>query len=82
MGIVRPFCTSRILFSFFGIDFLGTKKREEQTAEMVIETAISNWLAVFGAPDILVADKDKRSILDIFQDFCTSRNITIQTVIP
>ena len=61
---------------------LGTKKREEQTAEMAREAVISNWLAVFGAPDILIVDKDERSIGNIFQDFCTSRNITLQTVIP
>ena len=49
---------------------------------MVRETVISNWLAVFGTPDILVVDKDKRFTGEIFQDFCTSRNITLQTVIP
>ena len=43
---------------------------------------ISNWLAVFGTPDILVVDKDKRFVGEIFQDFCTHRNITLQTVIP
>ena len=49
---------------------------------MVREAMISNWLAVFGTPDILVADKDKRFVGKIFQDFRTSRNITLQTVIP
>ena len=44
--------------------------------------AISNRLAVFGAPDILVVGKDKRFTGEIFQDFCTARNITLQTVIP
>ena len=37
---------------FSAVSFLGTKKRGEQTAEMVRETVISNWLDVFGAPEI------------------------------
>ena len=70
-------------FSRFSvIRFLGAKKRDEQTAEMVRETVISNWLAVFGAPEILIADKDKRFIGKVRQAFCTTRNITLQAVIP
>ena len=49
---------------------------------MVCETVISNWLAAFGEPDILVADKDKRCTGEVPQDFCTPRNITLQNVIP
>ena len=49
---------------------------------MARETMISNWLAVFGAPDILVVDKDERFIGEIFQDFCTYHNIVLQTAIP
>ena len=42
---------------------------------------ISDWIAIFGTPEILMGDKD--SIFDggIFQDFHTSRNIISQTVI-
>ena len=65
-------------FSRFSvIFFLGTKKREEQTAEMVREAMISNWIAVFGTPGILLVGKDKRFIGKIFQDFCTGRNIIL-----
>ena len=60
-----------LLFSFSVITFLGAKKREEQTAEMVREAAISNWLAIYGAPEILIADKDRRCIGGISQDFRT-----------
>ena len=49
---------------------------------MVRETVISNWLAVVGEPDILVAGKDKRFIGEIPQGFCTSHNITLKTSIP
>ena len=70
------------LSRFSEIVFIGSKKREEQTAEMVRETMISNWLAVFGAPEILLVDKDKRFIGEICQDFCTGHNIISQTSIP
>ena len=60
MEISQPFYTFGIPFSFPGSDFLGTKKRGEQTAGMVREAVISNWLAVFGAPEILIVDKDKK----------------------
>ena len=81
-GHATFFTFTRHFFSFFGSGFLGTKKRDEQTAEMVCETMISNWLAVFGAPDILIVDKDRISIGEIFQDFRASRNITLQAAIP
>ena len=34
-------------FTFLGHYFSGTKKKEEQTAEMVKESAISEWVAFF-----------------------------------
>ena len=37
---------------------------------------------MFGAPYILVAGKDKRFSGEVFQDFRTSHNITLQAVIP
>ena len=43
---------------------------------------ISNWSAVFGAPEIIVADKDSRFIGGGSQEFRTGRNIVVQTVIP
>ena len=49
---------------------------------MVSETVIPNWLAVFGAPEILLMGKDKRFTGEIPQDFCTDRNIISQAVIP
>ena len=77
-GDHATFLHIRDTFSRFSVViFLGTKKREEQTAEMVRETVISNWLAVFGAPDILVVDKDKRFVGKIFQDFCTHTAILL-----
>ena len=49
---------------------------------MVRGEAISHWLAVFGAPGIIVAGKDMGFIGGIFQDFRTARNIALQTAIP
>ena len=83
MGIVQLFYTPGILFSrFSAITFLGGEKRGEQTAEMAREAAISNWLAAFGAPEILTPGKDKRFPGGIFQDFCAYRDIISQAVIP
>ena len=83
MGIAQPFCASEIHFLVFGSDFLGVKKREGQAAAISLEPVISNLLAVFGAPDILVAGKDKKiRWVEFTQDFCTSHNITLQTAIP
>ena len=45
---------------FSAIIFTGANKKEEQAAEMVREKAIENWSAVFGAPGIIVVDKDSR----------------------
>ena len=57
-------------------------KKEEQTAEMVRESVISNRMAVFGAPGIMVVDMDSVFIGRIFQDFRNARNIVLQAVIP
>ena len=43
---------------------------------------ISNWLAVYAAPGIIVAYKDAIDIGAIFQDFRTSRNIALKAIIP
>ena len=64
------------------IIFLGTKKKQEQTSEMVKASAISEWVASFGAPEITMVYKDSRFVGGIFQDFCNARNIISQTVIP
>ena len=58
------------------------RKKEEQTTVMVGENAISNWPAVFGAPEIMAGGKDPRFIGKVFHGFCTARNIVLQTVIP
>ena len=63
------FCTFEILsHDFRRLRFLGTKKKEEQTAEMVRVSAISNWMAVFGTPGIMVG-KDSRFIGCVWGDF-------------
>ena len=49
---------------------------------MVLEAAISHWLAVFGAPGIIVVAKDMRFVGEVGQEFRTARNIALQTVIP
>ena len=36
----------------------------------------------FGTPEIMMADKDSRFVGEIFQDFCTARNIIPKTAIP
>ena len=61
---------------------IGAKKKEEQTDEMVRGDAISNWKAVYGAPGIIVADRDSRFTGVILHEFCTYRNIVSQAVIP
>ena len=58
------------------------EKKEEQTSETVREIAISNWSALFGAPEIMAAGKDSRFIGEVFQEFCTSHSIISQAVIP
>ena len=50
---------------------------EEKSAEMVRESAISNWLSVFGETEIIVVDKDLAIIGSgfsrIFENPVTSR---------
>ena len=48
---------------------------------MAREAEISNWLAVFGAPEFLFVGKDMWFIGEIFQDFRPSRSIVLQAVI-
>ena len=48
---------------------------------MASVTAISNGLAVFGAPDISIVDRDMGFIGKIFQYFSPSRNIVLQAAI-
>ena len=57
------------------------KKKEDQTEEMVRESAIPNGLAVFGAPGIMATDKDSIFIWNVFVEFRTARNIVPQSVI-
>ena len=82
MGLYRLFAHSRyfpaVLFHYF---FRG-KKKEEQTAGMLKERANSEWIAFFGTPEITTAGKDSRFTGGIFQDFCKSRNVILQTAIP
>ena len=54
----------------------------EQTAEMPRWKAISNWLALFVTPGIIVVCKRSGYTGWVFQYFCTSRNIALKAVIP
>ena len=47
--------------------FTAAKKKGERTAEMAREVEIPHWLAVFGAPRIIVADQDSISKWEIFR---------------
>ena len=49
---------------------------------MVRENVISDRVAVFGTPEIMVVGNDSAFTGEIFQDFRTARNIVLQTVIP
>ena len=62
MWTMRLFYTYEILFRGFQPSFLGAKKKEEQTAEMVKSSTISDRIAIFGTPEILMAGKDSRFI--------------------
>ena len=44
--------------------------------------AISNWLDVFAAPEIVENGKDSRFTGEVFRGFCTAHNVVLQTVIP
>ena len=80
-GDLATFLHIRDNFSrFSAIVFLGTKK-EERTAEMVRESAISNRMAVFGTPGITAVGKDSRFTGGLSR-FPNARNIVLQSVIP
>ena len=49
---------------------------------MVKVSAISDWVAIFGTPEILMVGEYSRFTGGIFQDFCTSRNVIFRTAIP
>ena len=58
-GWYAEFLHIRDAFSWFcAAVFIGAQKKGGETAEIHRETAISHWLAVFGAPEILVVGKD------------------------
>ena len=44
-------------------------EKEEPMAETVRESAIANWMAVFGTPGIMVARQDSRFVGGIFRTF-------------
>ena len=67
---------------FSAIVFMGVKKKEGETAEMIRRGVISYCLSVFGAPRIMVEDKDSRFTGEAFREFCAARIIVAQTVIP
>ena len=49
---------------------------------MVKESAISDYVAILGTPEIMMVGKDSGFIGEIFQDFCTSPNVISKTAIP
>ena len=73
----------RILGNFtrFSVIVLMGTTKEEQTSEMVRGSAIANGSEAFGAPGIMVAEKDVRFNGEVFQEFCNARNIILETVI-
>ena len=69
-GEYATFLHIRDAFSLFSVAvFIGGNKKGAQTGEMAIETAMSHWLAAFGAPDILIVRQEMGDICNIFQDF-------------
>ena len=78
---MRLFTHTGYFFAISSHHLIGTKK-EEQSAEMVKESMISDWISMFGAPGILMVGKDSRVIGENFQDSPTSHNIILQTAIP
>ena len=79
---MQPFYTFRILFRVSPHHILGSKKKEEQTAEIAEESIISEWVSFWGSPEIMMVGEDSSFIGGILQEFCTSRNIISQTAIP
>ena len=69
-------------FSRFSVIIFRRREKEEQTAEAVKASVISESMAFFGTPEITTVDKDSRFVGGIFQDSCTARNVILQTAIP
>ena len=62
--------------------FYGNKEKGSAIGRNGPGGVIPNWLSVFGAPEIIVVDREPMPIEEVFHDFCTSRNIALQAVIP
>ena len=81
MAIMPPFTHTRYFFALFGHHFRGEEK-EDQTAEMVKGSIISDRIAFLGG----ARNNDVVQIFHIrgefFHDFRTSRNVILQTAIP
>ena len=78
----------RGLFSTYKITFsdirwlILLRRKEEGGVGKAAQEVLANWISLFGAPDILLADNDARFIGKEFIRFCTDRKITLQTVTP
>ena len=69
---LRILCGISHIQDTFAISRNGIYRRKEKRGrdtEMVRETVIAHWLAVFGAPGILVVGEDMGFNGEIFQDF-------------
>ena len=66
LGLCDIFTHSGHIFEISSHHFLGAKKKEEQTAQKVKASAISDRIAIFGAPGILAAGEDSRFIGGVF----------------
>ena len=65
------------------LELLALGRKEKRTnGEKVRAAMISNWLIIFGTPDIIMVDKDTRFDGNSRREFCYDRNITRRTVIP
>ena len=51
------------------------------TSEMARRAAISQCASAFVTHGIIIADKDAMFVGEIFQGFCTGRNVALQAVI-
>ena len=81
MEILRLSCTYRTISAFLGNIAYGGEERRTNIGNGA-GNAISNCSEAFGTPEIMATDKDSRFIWKVFQEFCTARNIILQTVIP
>ena len=81
-GIYRLPCTFEILFAIFGNSvFRSEKERRTNGGTGKRASAVSDWMAVFGTPEIMAPDKDSIFIGGIFHDFRTEHNVVLQVVI-